>query len=160
MFAPHDRQAPGQDAKVAIREPQRLTEMSALVVSPMRNRKLQAGLDVARPKQLHSPVPVKGLLLNPTCTNEFQNVQESHINCLGWTEPPQSAYQHRLHSQILHHSSAVSIPHQTPARSNSNEPALHRTNSQRNHKDQEQQRRGGKDLVLELSPVKRGDSEW
>ena len=36
-----------------------VTETSVPVVSPKRNRKLQAGLDLARSKQLYSPLPVK-----------------------------------------------------------------------------------------------------
>ena len=136
------------------------------LLSPQkRNRKLQAGIDLARSKQLCSPLPAKGLPPNPKIANASQEEQGSQTNSPGpdadlpqydrlegfvmvrLPTPPPAVVPSSKGKELLT-SSPVSTLRQVPARSNSNDLARHRPTSPRNHKEQ---RRSGDELVLELS---------
>jgi len=143
------------------RRPQRRLSL----LSPQkRNRKLQAGIDPATSKQLHSPLPVKGLPPNPKPANASQDEQNSQTNSsapdadlpvyglegyvmVGLPTPPPPVVP-APKGKELPTSPPVPTPRMIPIRSNSNEPTRHRPNSPRNPKDQ---RRTGEELVLELS---------
>ena len=124
-----------------------------------RKRKLQACINLARSKQLHSPLPAKGLPPNPKSANASQDEQNSQTNSSG-ADVEMSQYDYVIVAQPtpppaavpspkgndVPTSSPVPTPRQARPRSDSNEPV--RVGSPRNHKEQ---RRGVEELVLEIS---------
>ena len=126
-----------------------------------RNRKLQACIDLARPKQLHSPLLAKGSPPNPKSANAFQVELNSQTDSSGsdaemsqndWVivglPPPPPPVVPSPKGKDVSTSSPVPTPRQVPDRSTSNEPVRVRPNSLRDHKEQ---RRGVEELVLEIS---------
>ena len=111
-----------------------------------RNRKLQTCIDLVRPKQLHSPLPAKGLPPDPKSANAFQGEQNSQTNPSG-PDAEVSQYDYVmvcLPSPVIPSpkgkdaptTSPVPTPRQVPDRSTSNAPVRVRANSPRNHKEQ------------------------
>src|SRR5258706_2567146 len=129
------------------------------LLSPQRrNRKLQACFDLARSKQLHSPLPAKGAPPNPKSANASQDEQNSQANSSGadseirqfdyvMVTPPQAVLPPPKGKDVPT-SSPVPPPRQARARSNSTETVRTRPHSPRNHKEQH---RSVEDLFTEIS---------
>jgi len=132
---------------------------------PNRIRKLQPGDDLAVSKQLHSPLPLKGLPPNPRSAKVFQDEQNSKTNPPGadvdppfdrldsyvlvrMPTPPPAAAMLLSKDKEAHSSPPVPTLRHAPGRSNSHEPMRHRPESPRNHKEL---RKGGEDLMIEIS---------